>query len=510
VPLSVVTIGSFMALLDTSIVNVAISRIQGEFGGSTTDVEWISTGYTLTLGVVVPTTSWLSDRLGLQRVYVVSLVGFTLGSALCGVASSLNTLIAFRVFQAVGGGLLPVLAQSMIYRIVPREQIGSAMGIYGLGIIVAPAVGPTLGGWLVEDVNWRLIFSINVPIGVVVTILSLTILPRFARGPARRFDLPGFLFIAIGLACLLIATSEGETWHWTSYSVLLLVAGGLLSLAVFVVIELAVREPLLDLRLFGGWVFSLSAVLSGLLNVGLFAGAFYTPLFLQQGQGLGAFAAGITLLPAAMVTTVMIPMSGRVYDRVGARWPAAFGILLVAGGTYMMHVVTPQMSRTPIILANCIRNAGIGLALIPIITGSTAGLSAARAGQASAILNVVQRMASALGLAALTALLTGHQAQQYLERASMLPAVAPGFPQLNDVAAHGQSAILGLYASVQNQAFGGSLDDVFLLSAGLSAVGVLLALLLPSGSPRNRAAAAAARAPGTAAEVTATTPEIAV
>jgi MFS family permease len=376
-------------VLETSIVNVAISRIQGEFGGSTTDVQWISTAYTLALGVVVPTSAWLGDRFGLQRVYVLALVGFTIGSALCGVASSLDTLIAFRVFQAIGGGLLPVLAQTMIYRVVPRERIGSAIGLYGLGIIVAPAVGPTLGGWLVEDVNWRLIFYINVPVGVVATILSLTILPRFARGPARRFDLPGFVFIGGGLACLLIAFSEGTNWGWTSYSVLLLVAGGALCLAVFVVV--------------------------------------------------------------------------------------------------VMHVITPEISRTPIIVANCIRNGGIGLALIPVITGATAGLPTARTGQASAILNVVQRMAPALGLAALTALLTGHEAQQSLSQASLLPATVPGFPQLTAIAAHGQGAILGLDGTVQNQAFGGSLDDVFLLTAGLSAIGVLLALLLPTGSSLARA-----------------------
>jgi EmrB/QacA subfamily drug resistance transporter len=486
-PISIVTIGSFMALLDTSIVNVAISRIQGEFGGSTTDVEWISTAYTLTLGVVVPTSAWLGDRFGLQRVYVVALVGFTIGSALCGVASSLNTLIAFRVFQAIGGGLLPVLAQTMIYRLVPRDRIGSAIGLYGLGIVVAPAVGPTLGGWLVEDVNWRLIFYINVPIGVVVTILSLALLPGFARGPARRFDLPGFVFVGGALTCLLIAFSEGTNWGWTSYTVLLLVAGGLLCLAVFVVVELSVREPILDLRLFGGWVFSLSAVLSGLLSVGLFAGAFYTPLFLQQGQGLGAFEAGLILLPAALVTTVVMPLSGRLYDRVGARWPGAAGILLVAVGTYMLHVISPEIGRMPIVVANCIRNGGIGLALIPVITGATAGVPTTMTGQATAILNVVQRMASALGLAALTALLTGHEAQQSLSEASLLPTVVPGFPQLGAIAAQGQGAIVGLDGTVQNQAFGGALDDVFLLTAGLSAIGVLLALLLPTGSPLVRA-----------------------
>jgi hypothetical protein len=190
-----------------------------------------------------------------------------------------------------------------------------------------------------------------------------------------------------------------------------------------------------------------------------------------------------------LVTTVMMPLSGRLYDRFGARWPGAVGFLLLAVGTYMMHVITPEISRMPIIVANCIRNCGIGLALIPVITGATAGLPTARTGQASAILNVVQRMASALGLAALTALLTGHEAQQSLSQASLLPTVAPGFPQLNAIAAQGQGAILGLDGTVQNQAFGGGLDDVFLLTAGLSAIGVLLALLLPTGSPLPRARA---------------------
>jgi EmrB/QacA subfamily drug resistance transporter len=479
-PLVVVMIGSFMALLDTSIVNVATSKIQAEFGASTDQVQWIATGYSLALGIVVPTSGWLGDRFGLKPLYVVSLLGFVAGSALCGLAWNLDSLIVFRVVQAVGGGLLPVLAQTIIYRLVPRDRIGAAMGLYGLGIVVAPAIGPALGGWLVEDVNWRLIFYINVPIGVLGALAAVSILPHFAARRGQRFDLLGFMFIAGGLFALLLAFSEGSSWGWSSYRVLMLVAAGLLSLAVFVVVELSVEQPILDLRVFHNWGFSLSAVLIALISTGLFAGAFYVPLFLQQGEGFGAFQAGLTLLVPAAVMSVLMPISGRLYDRIGARWPGAAGLALVALGTYLLHGIEPQTPRSAIILVSSIRNVGIGLAMMPIMTGAMAAVRADAVAQASAVNNIIQRVSAALGLAVLTSVLTAHQAQQVADGAALLPSVSPGFPQLQQLAAQGQSAVMGLYTALQNQAFGGGLGDVFLLTAGLSAAGALLALMLPS------------------------------
>jgi EmrB/QacA subfamily drug resistance transporter len=492
-PLLVVMIGSFMALLDTSIVNVATSRIQSDFGASTDQVQWIATGYSLALGIVVPTSGWLGDRFGLRPLYIAALLGFVAGSALCGIAWNLDTLIVFRVVQAIGGGLLPVLAQSIIYRLVPRDRIGSAMGLYGLGIVVAPAIGPALGGWLVEDVSWRLIFTINIPIGIVGAVAALSILPGFSTRPGQRFDLLGFGFIGSGLFALLLAFSEGSDWGWTSYRVLMLVAAGLLSLAVFVVVELSVEQPLLDLRIFSNFGFSLSAVLIGLISTGLFAGAFYVPLFLQQGEGYGPFQAGLTLLLPAAVMSLLMPISGRLYDRMGARWPGAIGLLLVAFGTYLLRSIEPDTSRSALILVTIVRNVGIGLAMMPIMTGAMAAVSADRVGAASAINNIVQRVASALGLAVLTSVLIAHQAQQVADRSALLPSVAPGFPQLQQLASQGQRGIVALLGAVQNQAFGGGLGDVFLLTAGLSAVGVLLALLLPSRPARAARSARASR-----------------
>jgi len=184
VSLIVLVTGMFMSVLDVSIVNVAIPAMQKDFGATTEDIQWVATSYSLALGVIVPASAWLGERIGLKRAYIFSLIGFAAGSALCGLAWDLNSMIAFRILQAVPGGVIPVVALSMLYRIVPREKIGAAMGMYGLGIIVAPAVGPTLGGYLVEYIDWRLIFFINVPIGVVGAIAAVVLLPGF-RGASR-------------------------------------------------------------------------------------------------------------------------------------------------------------------------------------------------------------------------------------------------------------------------------------------------------------------------------------
>ena len=257
-------------------------------------------------------------------------------------------------------------------------------------------------------------------------------------------------------------------------------AVGLLSLALFVVVELSVEEPMLDVRIFGNWAYTNSSLLMAILIAALFAGMFYVPLFLQEGQGLGALQAGLTLLLPALITGVVMPISGQLYDRIGARWPATVGLLLVAYGTYLIHGITLSTSKGQIVLWMSIRSLGMGLSIMPIITAGMATVSSAAAGRASAMNNIIQRVSSALGLGVLTAILTSQEAQQMSDRAVLLPSVAPGFPQLQGMAAQGQAGVLPLYNSTSLQVFGTAVGDLFLLTAGLTAVGVLLALMLPT------------------------------
>jgi EmrB/QacA subfamily drug resistance transporter len=428
-PLAVLIAGMFMSVLDISIVNVAILTMQNDFGVTTDEIQWVATSYELALGVVVPVSGWLADKFGPTRVYNISLAGFATFSALCGLAWNLESMIAFRVLQAIPGGILPVVTLTILYKIVPRGKIGSAMGMYGLGIVVAPAIGPTLGGYLVEYVDWRLIFFINVPVGILGVVAALMVLPAYRGARAGRFDVLGFLTIATGLFSLLLALTEGQDWGWTSYPTLILLTVGVLSMALFVVVELEVDEPLLDVRVFRHWAFTNSLLLVAVLSIGLFTVLFYVPLFFQQAQGLGAFETGLLLLPQALVMAVAMPIAGQLYDRIGPRWPAAIGLLVTAVGTYLLCTTTVDSSNSSVMWLLTLRAAGMGLCMMPIMTGGLSVVPPSQVSQASAFNNVVQRTTAALGLAVLTAMVTNQQAQQIGDRTALIPAGAP-MPQL--------------------------------------------------------------------------------
>jgi EmrB/QacA subfamily drug resistance transporter len=465
----------FMSVLDVSIVNVAIATIQSDFGGSTADVAWITTAYSLVLGVVVPASAWLGDRFGLDRVYMIALAGFAIGSALCGLAWSLNSLIAFRVIQAIPGGLLPAVTLTMVYRIVPRHKIGTAMGMYGLGIVFAPAIGPTLGGYLVEYMSWRLVFYINVPVGILGLAAAVVALPRFARAPTRPFDVWGFVTVASGLVALLLAFSEGQSWGWTSYRVLILIVGGALLLALFVTIELEVDHPLLNLRVFHSVAYSTSLIVMSVVMTGMFATLFYIPLFLQAGQGYQALDTGLLILPQALVMAVLMPISGRLYDKIGPRWLVVSGLLIAAFGSYLLAGINPDMTREEVVLWTCIRAAGVGMAMMSIMTGGLASLSPDLTNTGSAINTVVQRVSAALGLAALTAMATAQQAQLAQGRAELLQGT-------NSQAAHLHLLqLFGLYRRTQVSVLADSYANLFLLTAAVTAIAAVGALFLRSG-----------------------------
>lgn len=477
-PMLVLVSGMFMSILDTTIVNVAVVDIQRDFGATTDQVQWIATAYTLSEGVVVPVSAWLGLRFGMKRVYNIALILFAAGSVLCGLAWSLDSLIVFRVVQAIPGGVLPAITLTMVYALVPKDKLGQAMGMYGLGIIFAPALGPVVGGYLVEYVDWRLIFYINLPIGILGALAAVFVLPQFPTAKAGRFDWWGFAAIATSLATLLLALEEGSSWGWTSGPIVTLFAVSILSMALFVVIELEVDEPLLDVRVFLKWQYTNSLLLISILVAGLFAVVFYLPLFLQQAQGLGAFDAGLVLLPQALAMAVVMPVAGLLYDKIGPRWPAVIGLVITALGTYLLHDITVDTSRSTIVWLLVLRAVGLGLAMMPIMTGGVAAVPERLVAAASAYNNVVQRAAQAFGLAVLTAFVTGWQASLMSGRAALVPADAPA---IGPAAQQQMLETYQQYGQTQTQVFVAALDQLMIVTAVLTAAGVVLALFLRSG-----------------------------
>ncbi|MBO0849511.1 MAG: DHA2 family efflux MFS transporter permease subunit [Pseudonocardia sp.] len=509
-PLIVLITGMFMSVLDTSIVNVAIPRMQSALGASSDDIAWVVTGYTLALGVVVPLSAWLSSRIGVTRLYLAALLGFTVASALCGMAWNLDSMVFFRILQAIPGGLLPVVSMTMLYRIVPPEKIGTAMGMYGLGVVFAPGVGPTLGGYLVEYVNWRLIFYINVPVGILGAIAAAIVLPRVRPTTWPKFDFLGFLFIAYGLFALLLATDKGQDWGWTSYPILILLVSSLISLALFVVIELEVEQPLLDLRVFKIWPYLNSLLLIGILMIGLFSTLYYVPQFLQVTQGMEALDAGLVMMPSALVMTVMMPIAGRLYDKVGPRWPAVIGLIMTGVGSFLMAQITPDLPKEHLILWTVLRNIGVGLCMMPIMTGGLSALPPALTSAGSAMNNVMQRVSSSVGLAVFGGLITAQQAQLFGDWGSQVdPSNAPSLSsaagqgasaaaQGASAAGHSAESLLPIYMQLQKNVVTASYANVFLAVTGLCAIGLLLALLLRSGRAKPAGGPPPAAAPSRA------------
>ena len=479
-PLGVLIIGMFMSILDTSIVNVALPTIQLELGISATDGQWVSTAYSLAEGVMVPISAWLGYRYGAKRIYVLCLAGFTLASFLCGLAGGLESLVVFRILQAIPGGVIPVTCMIMLRRMVPPDRLGAAMGLYGLGVIVAPAIGPSLGGFLVEYTDWRFIFFVNIPVGILGVVAAALVLREEPGRRDRPLDLLGFVTIAVGLFSMLLALEEGKDWGWTSYRILILFTVAALSIALFVIIELEVDRPLLDLKVFTHLQFVLPLVLVSAISMAIFASSFFIPQFLQgPSRGLTPLNTGLLLIPQALVLAVVLPLSGVLYDKVGARWLAVPGLVLAGTGLFMLSRINVDMPDGELVLGMCVLAGGVALGMMPAMSSGLGAVPPAAAESASSFNTLVQRVSQAFGLGLINAFLTVATAQGLSDRSGLLGGADPQVAALAQDPAQ-LSALYQRYSGIaQTDAF----SQAFQAIGVLCFVGAVLALFLPVGKP---------------------------
>jgi EmrB/QacA subfamily drug resistance transporter len=483
-PLAVLVVGMFMSVLDTSIVNVALPTVQTDLGISSSDGQWVSTAYSLTEGIMVPISAWLGYRFGSKKIYILCLAGFTIASALCGLAGGLGTLVVFRILQAIPGGVIPVTCMTMLRRMVPPERLGAAMGLYGLGIIVAPALGPTLGGFLVEYVDWRFIFFVNVPVGVLGVVAAIAVLKETPGRRDRKLDLLGFVAIAGGLFALLLALEEGKDWGWTSYRILILFTAAVLLLALFVIIELEVDQPLLSLKVFRRGQFVLALVLVCVVSLGMFASSFFIPQFLQgSARGLTPLNTGLALIPQALVLAVLLPMTGLLYDRFGSRWLAVLGLTLSGAGLLMLSDINVDIPVGSLIMGMVVLAAGVGLGIMPIMSGGLATVPAESADSASSFNTLAQRVSQSLGLGILNAFLTSAGAQAIADRSGLLGEYAGNAPQVAALREQGATGLYGLYQQMSGMAQTAAYSQAFFVIGLICLAGAFFALFLSSGKP---------------------------
>jgi EmrB/QacA subfamily drug resistance transporter len=391
------------------------------FGMPLDDAKWIITAYSLTLGAIIPLTGYLQDIFGPKKIYMFALGMFSIGSLLCGFAWSGGTMIAFRILQALGGGMIMPVGMSIIYGLFPREKIGLALGFWGIAAMAAPAIGPTLGGFIIEKMDWRMIFNVNVPIGVIGVIMAGILLKGSEKKPFKSFDIIGFLSCTIGLVSVLYVLGEGSSIDWSNVENPILMTLGCLSLILFVVNELTHPNPLLDLRVLKLFDFSISIIISGVLTLALMGSSYILPMFLQNVRGYTAMETGLIMLPSALVMGVLMPISGSMFDKLGAKPLVIPGLIIVGISSFeLANTINMSSSKEYIILITCIRSIGLGLAMMPI---STVGMNAVKkelVAGASALNNTIRQVVGALSVTIMSTVMQGRSDYNYAKLAEQI------------------------------------------------------------------------------------------
>ncbi len=492
VVLGIVMMGTFMAILDSSIVNVALPHMMSAFGVSRDQIEWVSTAFMLASAVAMPLVGWLVARMGHKQLYLLSLGLFTAGSAACALAWSLDAMVVARIIQAVGGGAIQPVGMAIVSSLFAPHERGRALGIWGTGIMVGPALGPTLGGYLTDMFNWRVIFSVNLPFGVLTLIFGLAYMKRDVHETFRKnqFDFWGFSFLSLALIAGLLGLSNGQDEGWTSTYVAICTALTVGGFILFLAIEGTIASPLLDLSLFRIRNYSVSMALAVFRAIGLFGGVFLLPIFLENLVGYTTIQTGLWMMPGALSVGVMMPIAGRLADRYAPRWLVIIGVVATSLSLIMYGDLDPLSGPFTIIAPQVLRGMGLGLLMAPLMTAALNAVPPTEVATVSSFLNVAQRVGGAFGIALLNTLVT-HSAHIHAVRmGASLPSQSSN---LNDFsqrvkAVYPSFAYAGLLAgkSIYHRATVLGFENGFVFAGLILLSGLPLCFLLVPTVPRSR------------------------
>jgi EmrB/QacA subfamily drug resistance transporter len=443
--------GIFMDLLDITIVNVALPTLEKEFDTSNGGLEWIITGYLLSLAIWIPASGWLGDRIGTKKVFMFALATFVLGSGLCALSWSLESMVAFRIIQGIGGGMLTPVGNTMLFRAFPPAERAQASIVLTVPTVIAPALGPVLGGFFVDYVSWHWIFLVNLPIGIIGFFFTWVFIHEEKGEETVPFDLPGFVLAGGGLALILYALSRGPVAGWDSLEVAATGGLGILMAITLVVVELKKRYPMFDLRLLGDRMFRNANIVFFTMIGGLMGVVFLLPLLLQNLRGMSAIDTGLILMPQALAVMAFAPMSGKLYPKVGPKRMLAFALVLFAVSSFMFVGFDLETSVWWLLPIMIIRGMAMAFTFIPLQAAAFATISQEDTGMASSIFNTNRQVASSIGIAILATVLTERTAHHVANATSQA------------AAEHG--ALLGFH-------------DAFIASGILAIIGIFFALII--------------------------------
>jgi len=486
-----------MVVLDSTIVNVSLPKIMSSFGVGLSTIQWVITAYMLSMAAMLPTSGWLADKFGYKKVYFWGLFLFTLGSLLCGLSNDESTLIISRIIQGLGAGMVQPLGMAIITREFPLKQRGLALGFWAIAAAASVSFGPLIGGYLVDNFSWQLIFDVNVPVGILALLFTIIIQREFVSPNARKFDYIGFISVIIFLPVLLYALSEGNAQTnsagWTAPYILACFAISGIALTVFLTRELTTKYPLLDLRLLRDRNFAMSNLLMFVFSIGMFGSTFLLPLFLQNSLGYTALQSGAVFLPVGIIQGLFSPISGWFSDKVNPKVPIIAGVGLLVASFFLNSNLSFLTEHSYIMTSLYLRGLGMGLIFTPLSTLSLLTIPREKMAQASGIMNTVRQIGGSLGVALLSTILTarvsfhaqmyggsvqsGSQAFQSATRNMAYFIQQHGGGSFSTALRQGQSILM---SNVNSQAYIQGINDDFLIAAFISILGFVPILLLKS------------------------------
>jgi DHA2 family multidrug resistance protein len=491
-------LGLIMAIVDTSIVNVALNDMAGTLGASLDEIGWVATGYILASVIVMPLNGWLTARFGRRNFYAACIVIFTVSSFLCGTATSVWQLVFYRVIQGIGGGALQPTAQAILFESYPPDKRSGAMAIFGLGAMVGPAIGPTLGGYIVDNYSWPLIFYINLPIGIAAFFMTLAFIrdQSYVKRSTNPVDWLGLGLLTAGISTLQFVLERGQREDWFSSQTIIVAATiSVCSLVAFVIRELNDPQPLVDLRVFKTRSFAAGNVIGIVTGFGLYGSALIMPLYIQNVMGFTAMGTGIALLPGAIATAISMPLASRINKWIDARTSIGFGLVLFALGCWLVGGLNQQATLSDTLWPRAIQGFALGFMFVPLTTATLGEISRAKMANATGVYTLIRQLGGSLGIAILQLVETRREDSAYATLAS-------GITMANHNVAnalHGvanQGAMLNNIASmVMLNAETVAYNDVFRLCAIVFIISLPTVLLLRGGKP-----AASGGAPAVVAE----------
>lgn len=468
---SVVVLGIIMSILDTTIVNVALDTLARDFNTNLTTIQWVATGYLLALATVIPVTGWAAGRFGTKRLFILSVVLFTLGSALCGFAWNSGSLIFFRVLQGFGGGMLMPVGMTILTQAAGPAKVGRMMGVIGVPMLLAPITGPILGGWLVEDVSWRWIFFVNVPIGFLTMFMAYRFFDRDEPTPGDKLDWQGLAMLSPGLAAFVYGLAEtGPAGGFNAPEVMIPMIAGAALILSFIVHALRKDDALIDVRLFKNKVMAVASSTSFVLAMSFFGAMLLMPLYYQSVRGLSAFDAGLLVAPQGLGAAMMMPIAGKITDRFGSGRIVPFGALVLLLATYELTRIGAETPYWQLIATLFVMGLGMGATMMPTMSSAFVTLKHSQVPKATSAINVIQRVGGSIGVAVLTTYLT-HEMTQNLPGAVVRGGESAGLDTLASLPPEAQNQVAAALAE--------SFGNTYWVSFGMLTVMFFASLFLP-------------------------------